>query len=312
MGLIEAVPNISEGRRTDVIDAIADTLEACVGVTLLDTSSDAAHNRTVFTLLGKPQPIKSALIALFAAAIEQIDLRTHTGEHPRIGAVDVAPLVPLEPREMPNCVALARDLGSVVAETFDLPVYLYENAARTPDRGKLELIRRGGFEGLTQKMLTREWHPDFGPKQPHPSAGASAIGARRILIAFNINLDSEDIDVAIQVARAIRESNGGLQAVKAIGVRTSKSNLVQVSINLVDYQRTPLSRVFKAVEYQAHRLGVTIHNSEIIGLPPSDAISTEDIQSLKLTDFTSDDLLESRISREVSSPVSRDRDHDLL
>ena len=301
VGLIEAVPNISEGRRNTVIEALVAILEACDGVTLLDTSSDATHNRTVFTLVGLPTPLKTALITLFAASVEQIDLRTHTGVHPRIGAVDVVPLVPLDPADMPTCIALASELGALVAQQFAVPIYLYEKAARRPERRRLEQIRNGGFEGLTDKMLTGGWKPDFGPTRPHPSAGATAIGARQILIAFNININSNDLDIALRIARTIRESNGGLAAVKAIGVRTARDDVVQISINLVNYERTPLHHIFEVVQREAHQLGATIRNSEIVGLAPTAALLAAATHTLGLQGFTRDHLLESSIQRK---PVS--------
>lgn len=306
VALIEAVPNVSEGRRTGVIEALATVIGTCAGVTLLDTSSDTAHNRTVFTMVGMPTPLKAALMALFAAAVERIDLQTHTGEHPRIGAVDVVPLVPLDPLDMPTCVALAGTLGAHVAQQFGVPVYLYANAARKPERLRLERIRSGGFEGLTEKMSGRTWQPDFGPARPHPSAGASAIGARRTLIAFNINLDSNNLDVAKTVARTVRESNGGLTGVKAIGVRTARADVVQVSINVMDHERTPLHQVFEVVQREAHQLGANIRNTEIVGLAPAGALTAAAIRSLKLRDFTVDRLLESRLNLGPSRPSTDD------
>ena len=301
VGLIEAVPNVSEGRRGEVIDTLAAAVAGVRGATLLDTSSDAAHNRTVFTLVGRAAPLKTALLALFAAALARIDLRTHTGVHPRIGAVDVVPLVPLDPGGMPACVSLATDLGETIARRFDLPVYLYEQAARTPDRQRLERIRRGGFENLTGKMRRPEWRPDFGPAAPHPSGGATAVGARRLLIAFNVNLDTGDLDVARGIARTIRASDGGLEAVKAIGVRTAHPDVVQVSMNLVDFERTPLHRVFEAVRREAAGHGVDVRNSEIVGLVPAAALPPAAAEALRIDDFTMRRVLDSRIPAEDAS-----------
>ena len=295
MGLIEAVPNVSEGRRGEVIDALAASVAGVSGATLLDTSSDAAHNRTVFTLVGGAAPLKNALLELFAAALARIDLRTHTGVHPRIGAVDVVPLVPLVPGGMPACVSLATELGETIARRFDLPVYLYEHAARTPERRRLERIRRGGFENLTGKMRRPEWRPDFGPAAPHPSGGAAAVGARRLLIAFNVNLDTGDLVIARRIARTIRASDGGLEAVKAIGVRTARPDVVQVSINLVDFERTPLRRVFEAVRREAAGHGVEVRNSEIVGLVPAAALLPADAGALRIDGFTLQSVLDHRI-----------------
>ena len=297
VGLIEAVPNVSEGRRTEVVETLAAAMADTPGVDLLDTSSDTAHNRTVFTLVGQAAALQTALLALYAATVARIDLRTHAGEHPRIGAVDVVPLVPLDPADMPVCVSVAAELGAAVAERFDIPVYLYADAARVPDRRRLESIRRGGFEGLTEKMRADTWRPDFGPAGPHPSAGASAIGARRVLIAFNVNLETDDVDIAQRIARAIRASDGGLAAVKAIGVRTDQPEVVQVSINLVDYDRTPLYLVFETVQLEASRHGVAIRNSEIVGLVPAAALLSAATRHLRLEGFTMDRVLERRLPR---------------
>ena len=302
MGLIEAVPNVSEGRRREVIDALAAAVAGVPGAALLDTSSDAAHNRTVFTLVGDAAPLKAALHELFAAALARIDLRTHTGVHPRIGAVDVVPLVPLDPAGMPACVSLATELGATIARRFDLPVYLYEQAARTPGRQRLERIRRGGFENLGEKMRRPEWRPDFGPATPHPSGGAAAIGARRLLIAFNVNLDTGDLAVARRIARAIRASNGGLDAVKAIGVATTRPDVVQVSINLVDFERTPLHRVFQAVRQAAAGHGIEVLNSEIVGLVPAAALLPAAAHALRIDDFTMQRVLDRRIPPGDASP----------
>ena len=297
VGLIEAVPNVSEGRRPEVIEALAAALAHSPGVDLLDASSDAAHNRTVFTLVGEGAALRTALLALYAAAVERIDLRVHAGEHPRIGAVDVVPLVPLDAADMPVCIAVATELGAAVAERFDIPVYLYEDAARVGNRRRLETIRRGGFEGLREKMRAQTWRPDFGPPRPHPSAGASAIGARRMLIAYNVNLKTGDLDIARRIARAVRASDGGLAAVKAIGVRTDQPDVVQVSINLVDYERTSLNRVFESVQREADRLGVAIRDSEIVGLIPAAALVSAATRQLQLAGFTMDQILERRLAR---------------
>ncbi len=297
VALIEAVPNVSEGRRPEVIATLAAALAGSPGVDLLDASSDAAHNRTVFSLVGEGAAVRVALLALYAAAVERIDLRNHAGEHPRIGAVDVVPLVPLDPVDMPLCISIATQLGASVSERFNIPVYLYEDAAQRPDRRRLETIRVGGFEGLTERMRSEAWRPDFGPPSPHPSAGASAIGARRILIAFNVNLQTDDLDVAKRIARSVRASSGGLAAVKAIGVRTDQPDVVQVSINLVDYERTSLDRVFASVQREADRLGVDIRNSQIVGLVPTVALLSAATPRLQLEGFTMNQILDCRLGR---------------
>ena len=303
MGLIEAVPNVSEGRRRDVVDALAAAVGGVPGATLLDTSSDPAHNRSVFTLVGDAAALKSALLELYAAALARIDLRAHSGVHPRIGAVDVTPFVPLDATGMPACVALATELGEAVARRFDLPVYLYERAARTPDRRRLELIRRGGFENLGAKMLRPEWRPDFGPAAPHPTGGATAIGARRLLVAFNVNLDTGDLDVARGIARAVRTSGGGLDAVKAIGVRTDSPEVVQVSMNLVDFELTPLHEAFEAVRREAARHGVEVRNSEVVGLVPAAALLPAAARALRIDGFTLRRVLDHRLPAGEAPPA---------
>ena len=302
MGLIEAVPNVSEGRRRDVVDALSAAVGGVPGATLLDTSSDA-HNRSVFTLVGDAAALKSALLELYAAALARIDLRAHSGVHPRIGAVDVTPFVPLEASGMPACVALATELGEAVARRFDLPVYLYERAARTPDRRRLELIRRGGFESLGAKMRRPEWRPDFGPAAPHPTGGATAIGARRLLVAFNVNLDTGDLGVARRIARAVRTSGGGLDAVKAIGVRTESPDVVQVSMNLVDFERTPLHEAFEAVRREAARDGVEVRDSEVVGLVPAAALLPAAARALRIDGFTLRRVLDHRLAGREMSPA---------
>ena len=302
MGLIEAVPNVSEGRRRDVIDALEAAVAGIPGATLLDTSSDAAHNRTVLTLVGDAASLKSALLELYAAALARIDLRAHSGVHPRIGAVDVAPFVPLDAAGMPACVALAGEVAKAVAKRFDLPVFLYEQAARVPDRRRLELIRRGGFENLGARLRRPEWRPDFGPAAPHPTGGATAIGARRLLVAFNVNLNTGDLDVARRIARAVRASDGGLDAVKALGVRTARPDVVQVSMNLVDFERTPLHEAFEAVRGEAARHGVEVRDSEVVGLVPAAALLPAAARALRIDRLTMGRVLDHRLAMREPEP----------
>ena len=295
MPIIESIPNVSEGRRPDVVERLAAALRATPGVRLLDHSSDASHNRSVFTLVGDAAALKSATLALFERAVDAIDLRTHQGEHPRLGAVDVVPFVPIEGVTMDDCVALARDVAAAVAERFGVPVYLYEEAASNPARRNLEDIRRGEFEGLTAKMATAGWAPDFGPAAPHPSAGASVIGARMPLIAYNINLDTDRLDVAKKIAAAIRHSSGGLRYVKAMGVKVEDRHLAQVSMNLTNYQKTPIFRVFELVKREAERYGVRILESEVVGLVPSAALVSAAEFYLQLERFGSEQILEDKL-----------------
>ena len=269
--LIECVPNVSEGRRPDVIAAMVEALGRVPGVRLLDHSSDPSHNRSVFTLVGDSTGVEQAVLALFERATADIDLRSHTGEHPRLGAVDVVPFIPIEGATMPDCVALAKRVGAEVAARFGVPVYLYEEASNNPARKNLEDIRRGEFEGLAARMATPDWAPDFGPAAPHPSAGATVIGARMPLIAYNINLATDRVDVAKKIAAAIRHSSGGFRYVKAAGFKLEDRGIVQVSMNLTNYEKTPIFRVFETVKREAERYGVSILESEIVGLIPSAA-----------------------------------------
>ena len=298
MAIIECVPNISEGRRADVVERIVDTVRRVPGARLLDYSSDASHNRSVITLAGDAAPLKAAVLALFEAAIGAIDLRAHTGEHPRLGAVDVVPFVPIEGVTMQDCVALAKETAREVAERFGVPVYLYEEASSNALRKNLEDIRRGEFEGLAAKMATDGWAPDFGPATPHPSAGASVIGARMPLIAYNINLNTNRLDVAKKIAAAVRFSSGGFRFVKAMGVTLAERGIVQVSMNLTNYEKTPILRVFEAVKSEAERYGVSVLESEIVGLVPSAALVDVGVSTLQLTQFTRDQILETRLRGE--------------
>jgi glutamate formiminotransferase len=295
MAIIESIPNVSEGRRPDVIERLADAIRATPGVRLLDYSSDPSHNRSVYTLVGDADGVKRATLALFEQAVAAIDLRTHRGEHPRLGAVDVVPFVPIEGITMAECVALAREVGAAVAERFGVPVFLYEEASANPARKNLEDIRRGEFEGLAAKMRNAEWTPDFGPAVPHPSAGASVIGARMPLIAYNINLDTNRLDVAKKIAAAIRHSSGGLRYVKAAGFMLEDRGVAQVSMNLTNYEKTPIFRVFEIVKREAARYGVSILESEIVGLVPSAALTAAAEFYLQIERFGPEQVLENKL-----------------
>jgi glutamate formiminotransferase len=295
MAVIECVPNVSEGRRQDVINQIADSLRAIPGLRVLDVQSDAAHNRSVFTLAGDAAAMTAGIPKLFEGAIGAIDLTTHQGEHPRIGAVDVTPFIPIAGVTMAECVELAKSIAQDVSSRFSLPIYLYEDAAATPSRKNLEDIRRGEFEGLAAKMATPEWAPDFGPAAPHPTAGASVIGARMPLIAYNINLNTNRLDVAKKIAAAIRMSSGGLRFVKAMGIPLEERGLVQVSINLTNYEKTPIFRVFDLVKREAARYGVSVLESEIVGLVPAAALLQSVEYYLQLEGFSADQVLENKL-----------------
>jgi len=295
MAVIECVPNVSEGRRPEIVAAMADAIRGVAGVRLLDHSSDASHNRSVFTLAGDTSGVERAVLALFERAVADIDLRTHRGEHPRLGAVDVVPFVPIEGVTMADCVALAKKIGAEVAARFGVPVYLYEEAATNPARKNLEDIRRGEFEGLAAKMAAPEWAPDFGPAAPHQTAGASVIGARMALIAYNINLATDRLDVAKKVAAAIRHSSGGFRYVKAAGFKLEDRGIVQVSMNLTNYEKTPIFRVFETVRREAARYGVAILESEIVGLVPAAALTAAAEFYLQIEGFKPDQVLENRL-----------------
>ena len=266
--LIESVPNVSEGRRLDVVDRLAEAIEAGDGVYLLDRTSDASHNRSVFTMAGEHGPVTEALERLVVASIHEIDMESHTGEHPRIGAVDVIPFVPLGATTIDDCVELARSFGERVATRYDLPVFLYAKAATRPERVKLADVRRGGYEGLKREIEEHGRAPDFGPPRTHPSAGAVAIGARPFLIAYNINLASPDVELAKRIARRVRESGGGLPRVQANGFWIEELGRAQVSMNLLDFATTPLWLVWETVREVAAEDGVDLAESELIGLAP--------------------------------------------
>ena len=272
MGLVESVPNISEGARLDVVDRLAAVAASVPGAHLLDRTSDPSHNRSVFTLAGEAPAVVEALERLVARALDEIDMRDQTGEHPRIGAVDVIPFVPLAGTTLGDCVRLARDFGRRIAERFDVPVYLYAAAASRPDRVRLADVRRGQYEGLVAEIATAGREPDFGPSRMHPRGGATAVGARPFLIAWNINLESTDLDLAKRIAHRIRESSGGLPAVQAKGFWIAELGRAQVSMNLLDFSTTPLWRAWEAVAEEAAVDGVRLRESELIGLAPLAAL----------------------------------------
>jgi glutamate formiminotransferase / 5-formyltetrahydrofolate cyclo-ligase len=265
--LVESVPNVSEGRRLDVVARLADAL-AVPDVHLLDQTSDSSHNRSVFTLAGPAGAVSNALGRLVGAAIDEIDMNEHSGEHPRIGAVDVIPFVPLGNTTMDDAIEIARDFGKRVAERFELPVYLYAEAATRGERVKLADVRRGQYEGLKSEISQRGREPDFGPSRMHPTAGAVAVGARPFLIAYNINLESPDKELAIRIARRIRESGGGLPKVQANGFFIEELGQAQVSMNILDFRTTPLWRVWETVRAEAAEDGIELAESELIGLAP--------------------------------------------
>ena len=310
MPIIECIPNVSEGRRSEIVESIAAAIRAVDGVRLLDYSSDVSHNRSVFTMAGDAAPVKQAVLAMYERALASIDLRQHSGEHPRLGAIDVVPFVPIEGVTMEACVALSKDVAQEVATRFGVPVYLYEEASANPARKNLEDIRRGEFEGLAAKMQSQGWAPDFGPSTPHSSAGASVIGARMPLIAYNINLATNRLDVAKKIAAAIRHSSGGFRFVKAAGFELKDRGIVQVSMNLTNYEKTPIFRVFETVKREAERYGVQILESEIVGLIPSAALNAAAEYYLRIADFKADQVLENKL-RAPDHPITRSPDHPI-
>jgi len=295
--LIECVPNFSEGRDLAKVGALVEAMSGVAGAWILDRTSDADHNRSVITLAGKPEAAAEAVIRGAGKAAELIDMTRQTGVHPRIGATDVIPFVPLEGVSMEECVALARRVGQEVWDRYRIPVYFYEAAATRPDRVNLESVRKGQFEGLREEAPRNPGRsPDIGGPRLHPTAGATAVGARKLLIAYNIYLDTRDASAAKDIARAIRSSGGGLPNVKAIGVEMKSRGLAQVSINLTDFEVTPLHRVFEMVKLEAHRRSCAVVGSEIVGLVPRKAIEFSRGYDLQLENFSPAQVLENRLA----------------
>ncbi|HVR09162.1 MAG TPA: glutamate formimidoyltransferase [Thermoanaerobaculia bacterium] len=294
MPALECVPNLSEGRRPEVVARLAAAVSS-PGVRLLDVSSDPDHNRSVLTLAGEPADLIAGLLALYEAALAAIDLRRHEGVHPRIGAVDVVPFVPLGDTPMELAAATARQLAAEVGRRFEIPVFLYEEAAARPERRSLAAIRRGGFEGLASKLADPLWAPDHGPARPHPSAGATVIGARFFLIACNALLDTADAAVARAVAGAVREAGGGLPAVRALGFYLASRGGAQVSMNLTDFRRTSLAQVLDRVRAEAAARGARVVASELVGLLPRQAALDAVRDALQLPALGPGQLLEERL-----------------
>ena len=294
--MIECVPNVSEGRNQSTIDAIAEAVRGTAGVHLLDVHSDPDHNRSVFTYASEDATaIRDATLRLYEVAVARIDLREHHGAHPRVGAVDVVPFVPLEGSTMEDCVAVARETGQRIAERFEVPVYLYEHASSNDARRDLPAIRSGGFENFPAKIRDARWQPDYGPSVVHPTAGVSVVGARVPLIAFNMQLATTRMEVADAAARAVRGISGGLRFVRALPIELKSRGLVQVSMNLLDFRKTPIHRAFAVVREEAERHGVAVMSSEIVGLVPLEAMLQVAEWNLRLAGFRSDVVLEERI-----------------
>lgn len=294
--IIECIPNFSEGRRKDVVDRIARAIASVPGTKLLDTEMDGSHNRAVITFVGDRRAVAEAAFRGAREAVSLIDLTVHRGEHPRIGALDVCPFVPIAGVTMEECVAVAREVGERIARDLRVPVYLYEEAATRPERRALPDIRRGEFEGLRTEIRTNpERAPDFGPTELHPTAGATVVGARDPLIAFNVNLGSPDVRIAKKIAAAVRESSGGLKFVRAKGFELKNRGIVQVSMNMTNYHATPLAHAYELVKAHADRLGVEVVGAEIVGLVPLAAIADVATSALKLENFSISQILETRL-----------------
>ncbi|WP_373789766.1 glutamate formimidoyltransferase [Bacteroides heparinolyticus] len=289
--VMECVPNFSEGRDLEKIDKIVAPFRARQGVKLLDYSNDEDHNRLVVTVVGEPEPLRNAVLEAIGIAVRLIDLNKHQGQHPRMGAVDVVPFIPIKNVTMEDAIALSKEVGEEVAKRYDLPVFLYEKSATAPHRENLAAIRKGEFEGMAEKITQPEWQPDFGPARRHPTAGTVAIGARMPLIAYNINLSTPSLEIAHDIAKKIRFIGGGLRYCKAMGVELKDRGITQVSINMTDYTRTALYRAFELVRIEARRYGVSIVGSEIIGLVPVEALVDTAAYYLGLENFTMKQVL---------------------
>ncbi len=299
--LIECVPNFSEGRDAAKVDAIVAVMSGVTGVYVLDREMDADHNRCVITLAGEPDAVAEAALLGVGKAQELIDLTTHTGAHPRVGATDVVPFIPVEGVTIEDCVALARRVGKEIWSRYRIPVYFYEAAATRPDRINLENIRRGQFEGLREEVKrNHDRQPDVGEPKLHPTAGTTVVGARKFLIAYNVNLNTSDVGIANKIAKAIRHSSGGLRYVKSMGVELKARNLAQVSINLTDYEQTPMHRVYEMVKREAQRYGAVPVGSEIVGLVPKKALEMAADYFLQLENFSPAQVLENRLAAALS------------
>ena len=293
--IMVCVPNFSEGRDLQKIDKIVAPFRGKQGVKLLDYSNDEDHNRLVVTVVGEPEPLRDAVLEAIGVAVELIDLNHHQGQHPRMGAVDVVPFIPIRNVTMEEAVALSKEVGKEVAKRYNLPVFLYEKSASAPHRENLAAVRKGEFEGMAEKIKQPEWHPDFGLAERHPTAGTVAIGARMPLVAYNINLNTPSLEIAHDIAKKIRFIGGGLRYCKAMGVELKDRGITQVSINMTDYTRTALYRAFELVRVEARRYGVSIVGSEIIGLVPMEALIDTASYYLGLENFSMEQVLEARM-----------------
>ncbi|HBT19589.1 MAG TPA: glutamate formimidoyltransferase [Clostridiaceae bacterium] len=292
--IVECVPNFSEGRDAAVIDKIVDAFRGKEGVKLLDYSSDKDHNRTVVTVTGEPEPLKAAVLDAVERAKELIDLRNHQGEHPRMGACDVVPFIPIKNFSIEEAITLSKEVGEAIGK-MGIPVFLYERSASAPHRENLAAVRKGQFEGMAEKMNEEKWQSDFGPKAPHASFGVVAVGARMPLVAFNVNLSTSEVAIADAIAKKVRHIGGGLRYCKGMGVHLKDRNLAQVSMNLTDYTKTSVYRALEMVRFEAKRYGVSVVGTEIIGLVPQQALIDCAEYYMGIENFTSDQILENKL-----------------
>ena len=293
--ILECVPNYSEGRDLEKIEKIVAPLRGNEGVKLLDYQNDEDHNRSVVTVVGEPEPLKKAVVESIGVAVDLIDMRTHEGQHPRMGAIDVVPFIPVKNISVQEAVDVSKATAKLAAEAYSIPVFLYEQSATRPERRNLATIRKGQYEGMAEKLSQAEWEPDFGPAQVHPSAGVTAIGARMPLVAFNVNLDTNRLEIADHIAKKVRHISGGLRYCKGIGIELKDRGIVQVSMNMTDYTKTALYRVVELIRIEARRYGVNVVGSEIIGLVPMEALIDSAVYYLGVEGFSMDQVLEYRI-----------------
>jgi glutamate formiminotransferase / 5-formyltetrahydrofolate cyclo-ligase len=293
--IIECVPNFSEGRDLGKIAKILAPFQEKEGIKLLDYQRDSDHNRLVVTVVGEPDALRDAVIAAVGLAVDMIDMRRHQGQHPRMGAVDVIPFIPIKNVTMEDAITLSKEVGKEIWEQYRFPVFLYESSATTPERKDLANIRKGQFEGMPEKLKSPGWKPDFGEPAIHPTAGVVAVGARMPLVAFNVNLDTNNIEIANAIARAVRHISGGLRYCKAIGVELKERNQVQVSMNMTDFTKTPLYRVVELIRIEAKRYGINVVGSEIVGLVPMEALIDAASYYMGLERFGMEQVLEARL-----------------
>ncbi len=293
--ILECVPNFSEGRDLKKIEKIVEPFRGKDGVKLLDYQNDEDHNRSVVTVVGEPEPLKNAVVEAMGVAVKLIDMRTHKGQHPRMGAIDVVPFIPVKNVSVQEAVDISKATAKLAAEAYTLPIFLYEQSATRPQRQNLATIRKGQYEAMAEKLGQSEWAPDFGPTQVHPSAGVTAMGARMPLVAFNVNLDTNRLDIADRIAKKVRHISGGLRYCKGIGIELKDRGIVQVSMNMTDYTKTALYRVVELIKIEARRYGVNVVGSEIIGLVPMEALIDSAVYYLGVEDFSMNQVLEYRI-----------------